>query len=812
MNSSCDFENGTADQKSAPVKSILDFFSNPLEPTELIDAENDVDELYALCDDPMQIPVKLVDDQFRFADLSSIQDLFVENSGFLVVSAIGMQSTGKSSLLNVLGNQLTPDTGLIDGPFAVQSMKNLVTNSPQTGGIDLYITQDRIILLDAQPLLSFALTNYHSQSSTAQRSDRVDIAPLSLGDSASSTCTLFGPGNWSLDVWPEMASLQIITFLLNVCHVLLVVTDNLSTAPSQLYRLIDRAAALKPTVYTPSVLPHSAFATVLSRTNRRGSGLPSGIATKHQNARHQVQTSKLTNAAGSDVLQGDVELNGAYQQAQSEEDDEADDTVGEQPRSAGVGSDGLPASVGPTGLLHTRSQDAGQPLESESGDVVDALNRLKTLTDYSASLIHVYNQAPAAAFLDPVVRQRLKMFRQQLLPMLFPGYRRLAALIGVGPQILSAHLASRSRNQVPVATLQTTEENVRQPLMSSGELKVGEGHVICTDVGESCGAIDVRNPSICLSASEPSIGGIGMREDGHLASSLQLSSAQELHSGQTPLGSEVAADERLSDKAVLADSSPLTDELAPQISELQEQPSVEGHSHAPQDQESRLLQSQSSVATGLDTPAQPTSGDPAVVAITESQGGHRPIPFCPVNTGSSSSAAQPPLSDAKEADVAAECYPILQAVEAELSGLLARVPRLATESPSSPHLPTGVSELYGASADHPNLWDGERQNAEMANMTHQVQSVRRRFFNIQRRLDHPRMFLIPVVDEEGNSPVGCPTYSASVKSLQEAILSTPRQHMMPKLTEKKWILYAQKMWETVLTSPILSDYHAVLST
>lgn len=60
---------------------------------ELIDGESKPDELYTLCDDPMQVPIKLIDEQLRFVNLATVQDLFVDNSGFLVVGAIGLQVT-----------------------------------------------------------------------------------------------------------------------------------------------------------------------------------------------------------------------------------------------------------------------------------------------------------------------------------------------------------------------------------------------------------------------------------------------------------------------------------------------------------------------------------------------------------------------------------------------------------------------------------------------------------------------------------------------------------------------------------------------
>lgn len=65
---------------------------------EILDGESKVDELYLLCDDPMKFPIKIIDEKFNFVDLNVIQDLFVENSGFLVVGVLGLQVIFKNCL------------------------------------------------------------------------------------------------------------------------------------------------------------------------------------------------------------------------------------------------------------------------------------------------------------------------------------------------------------------------------------------------------------------------------------------------------------------------------------------------------------------------------------------------------------------------------------------------------------------------------------------------------------------------------------------------------------------------------------------
>lgn len=60
-----------------------------------------------------------------------------------------------------------------------------------------------------QPLMSFALTNYHTRAANSSScSGQMDIAPAPSNDGAASS-GLPGPGSWSLDVWAEMASLQV---------------------------------------------------------------------------------------------------------------------------------------------------------------------------------------------------------------------------------------------------------------------------------------------------------------------------------------------------------------------------------------------------------------------------------------------------------------------------------------------------------------------------------------------------------------------------------------------------------------------------
>ncbi|KAJ7321749.1 smg-9, nonsense mediated mRNA decay factor [Desmophyllum pertusum] len=91
----------------------------------------------------------------------------------------------------------------------------------QTAGIDMSVTQERVILLDTQPLLSAALL------------DRLIHHDRNIPPEYTS------PENYN-----EIQSLQIVTFLLTVCHVIIVVQDWF-TDPN-IIRLLKTAEMLKP--------------------------------------------------------------------------------------------------------------------------------------------------------------------------------------------------------------------------------------------------------------------------------------------------------------------------------------------------------------------------------------------------------------------------------------------------------------------------------------------------------------------------------------------------------------------------------------
>ncbi|CAH8582754.1 unnamed protein product [Schistosoma turkestanicum] len=718
------------------IKSVIEFFSTPLDEEELIDGESKPDELYTLCDDPMQVPIKLIDEQLRFVDLATVQDLFVDNSGFLVVGAIGLQGSGKSSVLNILANCISDNCGVFDAPFSIQTLKDVLTNNPCTGGINLYITQDRVILLDAQPLLSFALTNYHTHLAATG-----NTTSSSLGTHPGLS-SLIGPGNWNIDVWAEMASMQIVAFLINVCHVVLVVSDNLTTASTQLHRLIDRAIGLKPTVFTPNAMPiHTLRGRQHFDVHKKSSDTANNC-TDVKNLTTSIQGLKIShlnqtnppiiNEDNKSLEVEDVDISSLSEQQQIIGNYSTSNHLLEQ-------------------YLHST--------EVESKDVSNAINRLINLTDYSASLIHVYNQAPAAAFLDPVVCEKLDRYKNKILPLMYPEYRRLISLVTVGPRILSAHLRSRNRDQ-PATTRQnsvqkdtSTEINRNTTdaklTKNSSENRLVPENFIAQDYSSF---LDTQENSVLPTSSGFSQPSSVSSDKGHASSSQKPSniSAETLISVQVDNGSK-------SNSA--------------SVNTVQEKSKV--------------------------VPGEKNDG---FISLDNS------------NNNSNNCVRKFGLS---ESEIVSQCCNVLHNVEDELNSIL----KQTTLSANVSHQKKTVDKRSETLPIEDQLIDydllrvpginGEKLNASLVQMYHDVQTTRCNFFDVQKRLDQPRLFLIPEVDDEGHSPLGCPTYLTSARILQEAVFSTPRQHMMPNFTEKKWITYVHKMWDAVIHSPLLLDYHSV---
>ncbi|CDS37499.1 conserved hypothetical protein [Echinococcus multilocularis] len=443
------------------ASSVYDFFTNEISIDPAV-AANPKDELYSLCDDPMTEPMKIINENLKFEDSQKLRGCFIENSGFLVVGVIGLQGVGKSSVANLLANRLIEGPPF-ESPFPVQTLDSLVEGYPKTtAGVDVYITQDRIIILDTQPILDWSLTDLHiqhnlrTQKQHQQRKEHQEVVEVTGGSSTS--------GKWSVDGFAEITSLQLISFLVSVCHVVVCVQDNLSN-PSIL-RLIDRAFGWKPLILIDDIVTTPSFGGNQSilRGSRRHP-LPTAVTVT---AESKVVDAKLTKPEVTVV------------------EEEAEVVVEEEEEEGGVACENEAPESNETGLGQTpttapkvcTSSDAvvvaaasASPTEmgaveevAEQAEVRDFVNQLLRLTDYTASLVHVYNCAPVEAFVNPrIADDRLSAYRR-LLTQAFPSRLQLASLVKMGPHVLQRHILSRQKRlceqKQPAAAAATTTTNV----------------------------------------------------------------------------------------------------------------------------------------------------------------------------------------------------------------------------------------------------------------------------------------------------------------------------------------------------------------
>ncbi|XP_061919183.1 nonsense-mediated mRNA decay factor SMG9 isoform X1 [Entelurus aequoreus] len=170
----------------------------------------------------MKHSIKLVDEQMNWCD--SAMEYLRDQTDMLVVGVIGLQGSGKSTVMSLLSAN-TPEEDQRGYVFRAQTQEMKERGGNQSTGIDFFITQERVIFLDTQPILSPSILDHFINNDRKL------------------------PPEYNLPyTYVEMQSLQITAFLFTVCHVVIVVQDWFTDL--NLYRFLQSAEMLKPS--TPS--------------------------------------------------------------------------------------------------------------------------------------------------------------------------------------------------------------------------------------------------------------------------------------------------------------------------------------------------------------------------------------------------------------------------------------------------------------------------------------------------------------------------------------------------------------------------------
>ena len=157
-------------------------------------------------------------------------DMLQDQNEFLVVGVLGAQGVGKSTIMSILAGCKFDDNPK-NTVFRKQTNELKERAAHMTTGVEFTVTSERVILLDTQPILSASVLEQLIQ-------DRKN-------------------SDYSANPSIQTQSLQLATFILTVCHVVIVVQDYFTDL--NIYNFLNKAKMMKPPA--PSV-PHDSSANI----------------------------------------------------------------------------------------------------------------------------------------------------------------------------------------------------------------------------------------------------------------------------------------------------------------------------------------------------------------------------------------------------------------------------------------------------------------------------------------------------------------------------------------------------------------------
>ncbi|ROT79529.1 nonsense-mediated mRNA decay factor SMG9 isoform X1 [Penaeus vannamei] len=167
----------------------------------------------------MKGPARLLDETLNLCD--DLASYLLDQSNFMVVALMGTQGVGKSVLASLFVDPETDINKMRSCTFRPESLEQLMSGCHGTNGIDIYITSHRLFILDCQPLLSPSIM------------DRIVTQEKKFTSDYNSTENLM-----------EVESLQLLTLVMSIAHVVVLVQDS-GTDPN-LIRLLQTCEMMKP--------------------------------------------------------------------------------------------------------------------------------------------------------------------------------------------------------------------------------------------------------------------------------------------------------------------------------------------------------------------------------------------------------------------------------------------------------------------------------------------------------------------------------------------------------------------------------------
>ncbi|KAG8094095.1 hypothetical protein GUJ93_ZPchr0012g19963 [Zizania palustris] len=184
---------------------------------------------------PQPDSLSLVSDAWEI-HTDKILPYLTENNDFMVIGVIGPTGVGKSTIMNELYGYDGSSPGMLP-PFATQTEEIKATAKHCTTGIDIRISNERVILLDTQAVFSPSILI------DMMKPDGSSAIPVLSGDPLSA------------DLAHEFMGIQLGVFLASVCNILLVVSEGINDLT--MWDLMLTVDLLKHNIPDPSLLTSS---------------------------------------------------------------------------------------------------------------------------------------------------------------------------------------------------------------------------------------------------------------------------------------------------------------------------------------------------------------------------------------------------------------------------------------------------------------------------------------------------------------------------------------------------------------------------